>query len=394
MTEATTTTATTSTVRVPGATVTYDVRPGDGTTGQPPLMLIGSPMGAGGFATLAGHFADRTVLTYDPRGVERSTKDDPSTESTPEQHADDIHAVIAAAGGGPVDLFASSGGAVNALALVARHPDDVRILVAHEPPLAALTSDRAAAFAATEDIRDTYQRDGMGPAMAKFIILVSNKGDVPADFASMPVDPAMFGLPTQDDGSRNDALLQQNIITCTHFEPDFDALRAAPTDDRDRGRRGVSGPAGPSRRRGRGSAPRPVAGHLPGWPRRIPRRRVRPDRQARRVRREAPRGPRRQRLTTGRRGRSAGDEPDRRPLGLRRRHRVDGLVPVVVVLVRGTRRSRPRPRPGPPPRTRRRARRRRPRSGRSRWRAPGGTTGCRGRGPTGRRGRRRRGRPR
>jgi len=229
MTDGTLTQPTTQTVVVPGATVTYDVRPGDGKTGQPPLMLIGSPMGAGGFATLAGHFAERTVLTYDPRGVERSTKDDPSTESTPEQHADDIHAVIAAAGGGPVDLFASSGGAVNALALVARHPDDVRVLVAHEPPLAALTSDRATAFAATEDIRDTYQRDGMGPAMAKFILLVSHKGDVPADFASMPVDPAMFGLPAQDDGSRNDALLQQNIITCTHFEPDFDALQAAPT---------------------------------------------------------------------------------------------------------------------------------------------------------------------
>jgi pimeloyl-ACP methyl ester carboxylesterase len=228
MTEATTTRAATSTVRVPGATITYDVREG-GRGDEPPLMLIGSPMGAGGFGSLAGQFPDRTVLTYDPRGVERSTKDDPSTESTPEQHADDIHAVIAAAGGGPVDLFASSGGAVNALALVARHPDDVRILVAHEPPLAALTSDRDTAFAATEDIRDTYQRDGMGPAMAKFILLVSHKGDVPADFASMPVDPAMFGLPAQDDGSRNDALLQQNIITCTHFEPDFDALRAAPT---------------------------------------------------------------------------------------------------------------------------------------------------------------------
>jgi pimeloyl-ACP methyl ester carboxylesterase len=229
MTDATLSQPTTRTVAVPGATVTYDVRPADGTTTEPPLMLIGSPMGAGGFATLGTYFPDRTVLTYDPRGVERSTKDDPSTESTPEQHADDIHAVIAAAGGGPVDLFASSGGAVNALALVARHPDDVRVLVAHEPPLAALTSDRAAAFAATEDIRDTYQRDGFGPGMAKFIILVSNKGDVPADFASMPVDPAMFGLPTQDDGSRNDSLLQQNIITCTHFEPDFDALRAAPT---------------------------------------------------------------------------------------------------------------------------------------------------------------------
>jgi pimeloyl-ACP methyl ester carboxylesterase len=228
MTEATTTMAATSTVRVPGATITYDVREG-GRSDEPPLMLIGSPMGAGGFGNPRGPLPERTVLTYDPRGVERSTKDDPSTESTPEQHADDIHAVIEASGGGPVDLFASSGGAVNALALVAAHPDDVRVLVAHEPPLAALSPTAPPPFAATEDIRDTYQRDGMGPAMAKFILLVSHKGDVPADFASTPVDPAMFGLPAQDDGSRNDALLQQNIITCTHFEPDFDALRTAPT---------------------------------------------------------------------------------------------------------------------------------------------------------------------
>jgi hypothetical protein len=65
--------------------------------------------------------------------------------------------------------------------------------------------------------------------MAKFIVLVSHKGAIPADFAEQPVDPAMFGLPTQDDGSRNDALVGQNIITCTHYEPDFDALGATRT---------------------------------------------------------------------------------------------------------------------------------------------------------------------
>ena len=228
MTEATMITATTSTVRVPGATITYDVREGGG-TGQPALFLLGSPMAAAGFVTLAGHFGERTILTYDPRGTERSPKDDDTSESTPEQHADDIHAVISAAGGGPVDLFATSGGAVNALALVTRHPDDVRILVAHEPPLAAILPDRDAAFAATDDIQRTYQREGVGPAMAKFILLVMHEGEVPADFADRPVDPQMFGLPTQDDGSRNDPLVGQNIITCTHYEPDFDAIRSAPT---------------------------------------------------------------------------------------------------------------------------------------------------------------------
>jgi pimeloyl-ACP methyl ester carboxylesterase len=219
---------TTQAIDVPGATVTYDVRD-NGSADQPVLFLIGSPMGAGGFATLASHFPDRTVATYDPRGVERSAKDDPASESTPEQHGDDIHAVIEAIGRGPVDLFASSGGAVNALALVARHPDDVRILVAHEPPLAALVPDRAAALAATEDIAATYQREGTGPAMAKFIMIVGHRGPIPANFGAQPVDPAMFGLPTADDGSRNDALLQQNIITGTHYEPDIAALKAAPT---------------------------------------------------------------------------------------------------------------------------------------------------------------------
>src|SRR3954451_13724796 len=134
------------TLDAPGATITYDVRNGDSGDG-PALFVIGSPMGAAGFGTLAGHFADRTVITYDPRGVDRSEKADPSSPSTPDEHAEDLHRVIQAVGAGPVDLFASSGGAVNALALVARQPEDVRTLVAHEPPLASILPDRDAALA-------------------------------------------------------------------------------------------------------------------------------------------------------------------------------------------------------------------------------------------------------
>jgi pimeloyl-ACP methyl ester carboxylesterase len=219
---------TTSTLEAPGATLTYDVRRGPATA--PVLFLIGSPMGAGGFATLAGHFTDRTVVTYDPRGVERSTKADPATESTPEQHGDDVHRIIAELGAGSVDLFASSGGAVNALALVAKHPEDVRTLVAHEPPIAAILPDREGALATTEAIGATYKRSGFGPAMAQFIVAVSHKGPMTLEFAAQPApDPAMFGLPAADDGTRTDALLAQNIITCTHYEPDFGALRAAST---------------------------------------------------------------------------------------------------------------------------------------------------------------------
>jgi pimeloyl-ACP methyl ester carboxylesterase len=229
MTSSTTTSPTTHTLEVSGALLTYDVRRNEGCD-EPALFLIGSPMGAAGFGTLAGYFADRTVITYDPRGSERSRRTDGAATSTPEEHGDDLHRVIAAAGAGPVDLFASSGGAVNALALVARHPEDVRTLVAHEPPLAALVPDAEHALAACRDISDTYQRHGMGPAMAKFIAIVSHQGPVTAEYLTAPApDPAMFGLPAEDDGSRDDVLLGQNMLSCTSYEPDVEALRSAST---------------------------------------------------------------------------------------------------------------------------------------------------------------------
>jgi pimeloyl-ACP methyl ester carboxylesterase len=220
---------TTRTLAVPGATLTYDVRPG-GSPDATPLFMTASPMGAGGFGTLAGHFTDRTVVTYDPRGSERSQLTEPTTPPTPEQHAEDIHRIIQELGGGPVDLFASSGGAVNALALVAQYPDDVRTLVAHEPPLPTLLRDREAALAASRAVNETYRRSGWGAGMAHFIALVSHSGEFTADFAQQPApDPAMFGLPSEDDGSRTDPLLGMALVGSIGYEPDFEALRAAST---------------------------------------------------------------------------------------------------------------------------------------------------------------------
>ena len=219
----------THTLDAPGAVLHYDVRTGEPGT-EPVLLLIGSPMGASGFVTLAGHFTDRTVVTYDPRGAERSPRTDGASETTPDEHADDLHRIIAALDAGPADIFATSGGAVNALALVARHPEQVRTLVAHEPPAAQELPDREPALAACAGVRQTYQRSGFGPAMAKFIALVSYEGPIPAGYADQPgPDPSAFGLPAADDGPRNDPLLGQNMVSCTHYRHDFDALRAAPT---------------------------------------------------------------------------------------------------------------------------------------------------------------------
>src|SRR6201995_676514 len=166
----------TYTLDVPGAVLTYDVRANEAST-EPVLLIIGSPMGARGFTTLAGHFEDRTVVTYDPRGAERSSqRDDRTAEISPDEHADDLHRLIGTLGTGPVDILASSGGAVNALALVAKHPEQVRTLVAHEPPAIREAPDSGPALAVNEDIRQTYLRSGFGPAMAKFIAFVGYQG--------------------------------------------------------------------------------------------------------------------------------------------------------------------------------------------------------------------------
>jgi len=213
----------------PGAVLHYDVR-SNNASARPVLLLIGSPMGATGFGTLAGHFTDRTVVTYDPRGSERSKRTDGATKTTTEEQADDLHRLITALGTGPVDIFGSSGGAVNALALVAKHPEQVRTLVAHEPPAAQELPDREEALAVCDAIHETYLHAGFGPAMAQFIAVVSHDGPFPAGFANEPgPDPATFGLPTEDDGSRDDALVGLNMPSTPAYKHDFDALRAVPT---------------------------------------------------------------------------------------------------------------------------------------------------------------------
>ncbi|MFD7310678.1 alpha/beta fold hydrolase [Promicromonospora sp. NPDC059942] len=220
----------THTLEVPGAVLTYDVREAATPTDEPPLLLFGLPMGAQGFTTLAGHFTDRTVVTYDPRGVERSTRSG-SDMPVMSNHADDVHRVIEAVGGGPVDLFASSGGAAVALDLAATHPEDVRTVVAHEPPLPSVLPDRAAVVAAMTDIHDTYQAKGFGAGMAKFIALVMAAGELTADYAAQPdPDPAMFGLPTEDDGARDDLLLGVNMLTLPPYEPAWATLKAGTPD--------------------------------------------------------------------------------------------------------------------------------------------------------------------
>lgn len=221
----------TRTLETDGATITYDVHgPLPAADGQPVLMMVGQPMDATGFRALAGHFPDRTVVTYDPRGIGRSTRRDGAETHSPTVQAQDLHALVGALGAGPVDLFASSGGAVTALALVTAHQDDVVTLVAHEPPLLHVLPDAAAAQRANAAVQDVYRAKGWGSGMAAFLAMTMWEGEFTDDYFAQPApDPAQFGMPTQDDGSRDDPLLGGRSAPITDYRLDVEALAAAPT---------------------------------------------------------------------------------------------------------------------------------------------------------------------
>lgn len=221
----------THTLKTDGADLVYDVRgPLPAPDGRPPLLMIGHPMDAAGFAALAARFPERTVATYDPRGLGRSIRRDGRVDHTPQTQADDVHAVIEALGAGPVEMFASSGGAIIALAVVARYPGDVSTLVAHEPPLIGVVPDGPAAVRARAGVREAYEKRGWGAGMAAFVAMTSWKGEfTDAYFAQPEADPAALGLPTGDDGSRDDPLLSDRSWAVSSHRPDADAIAAAPT---------------------------------------------------------------------------------------------------------------------------------------------------------------------
>lgn len=205
--------------------ITYDIRGdlADVTPDRPALFLFATPMEAAAFGALAEHFTDRPVVTYDPRGAGRNPTG--TTDITLDQHVDDLHRVISALGAGPVDAFGSSGGGVSLLALAATHPDDLRRVVVHEPATAAPLPDRDAVLAVVRDLKQTYATQGEGAAMAKFIQFVMLQGPVPEGYLDQPApDPATFGMPAEDDGSRTNPLFR-SMPSTNEYEVDAAALR-------------------------------------------------------------------------------------------------------------------------------------------------------------------------
>ena len=210
------------TLDVPGARLYYQ-RQGAG----PLLLMIGSPMDSAGFAGLARALADRyAVVTYDPRGIGNSTREDATQDVTPEQQADDVHRLLSVLGGERAHVFGSSGGAVVGLALVTAHPGQVRTLVAHEPPVIELLPGREQVRAQIQDIYDTYRADGADKAMARFMVQ-AGLGEAPGQEAGVPRwEPSPEQLATMR--ASTEMFLAHLLRPTTNYRPDVEALRAAP----------------------------------------------------------------------------------------------------------------------------------------------------------------------
>ncbi|WP_030162397.1 alpha/beta fold hydrolase [Streptomyces sp. NRRL S-244] len=161
-------------LRVNGATLHYEVR------GQGPLLLL-IPGGAGGAAAFDGIAddlaAEYSVATYDPRGISRSTLDDPEAEQSVAAHADDALRILdLLSPGEPARVFGASSGAIAAVHLLTAHPERVERLVAHEPPLVEVLPDAPEHRALLVRVQETFRTRGLLPAMAEFAAGLAKEG--------------------------------------------------------------------------------------------------------------------------------------------------------------------------------------------------------------------------
>jgi pimeloyl-ACP methyl ester carboxylesterase len=210
-----------NTLKTPGASLYYEVR-GSG----PTLLLIpGGPTDAAIYTNFAPLLADKyTVVTCDPRGNSRSVLDGPPEDWRAATHGDDAALLLEAVADGPAYVFGNSGGALVGLDLAARHPERVRMVVAHEPPAVELLPDAAEHRARSKQVYETYRSAGVGAAMQQFLAFSGLKGGPPPSPAGEPPSPETMEAMARM--GRNMALfLEHGQRQIGAFAPDVAALR-------------------------------------------------------------------------------------------------------------------------------------------------------------------------
>ncbi|MGW5193746.1 alpha/beta fold hydrolase [Kribbella sp. NPDC004138] len=205
---------------VPGATLHYEV------TGSGPVLLLiaGGGTDAGVFSGMVGQLAaEYTVVTYDPRGNSRSRSDGDATDESVEQSAADALALLdAVAGHEPAYVFGTSSGAITGLELITRHPERVRMLVAHEPPCTEVLPDAADARAFFEDVYETYREDGLTAADVVFMM-----GTGMDDDAMPPMEDLLPEYRELAERMQANAatFYEHKLLPFTRYLPDLDALK-------------------------------------------------------------------------------------------------------------------------------------------------------------------------
>ncbi|WP_328315711.1 alpha/beta fold hydrolase [Streptomyces sp. NBC_00388] len=208
-------------LRVNGATLHYEVR------GHGPLLLL-IPGGTGGAASF-DHIADDlaaeyTVATYDPRGMSRSTLDDPGAEQRVSEHADDAFRLLdLLSPGEPARVFGTSSGAITALYLLTAQPGRVERVVAHEPPVVMVLPDAAAHRELIVRVQETFRTRGLMPAMSVFAAGLRRDGDTtePEKEVRLPPQAAARAEQTMADLPYFVGRIVPVFMSCT---PDIDRL--------------------------------------------------------------------------------------------------------------------------------------------------------------------------
>ncbi|TDO64122.1 pimeloyl-ACP methyl ester carboxylesterase [Kribbella sp. VKM Ac-2571] len=209
---------------VPGATLHYEV------AGSGPVLLLiaGGGTDAGVFCGMVGQLAaEYTVVTYDPRGNSRSEYVGDATDETLAQSAADALALIdAVAGSEPAYVFGTSSGAITGLELITRHPERVRMLVAHEPPctevLPGSDADDARAFFA--DVYETYRKDGLTAADVVFMMGTGMDDDAMPPMEDLLPEYRELAERMQANAAN---FYEHKLLPFTRYEPDLDALKRA-----------------------------------------------------------------------------------------------------------------------------------------------------------------------
>jgi pimeloyl-ACP methyl ester carboxylesterase len=197
----------------------FDVR------GHGPLLLV-LPGGAGhpaGLGPLTERLAARfTVVTFDPLGLAHGRLGRPVPGQRVAEWSDGARRVLDATlpGGRSAYVLGFSSGAVAALDLLARHPQRLAHVVAHEPPCVAPLPDGARQQGLFREVAETYRTAGPQAAVARLTAVLAEQPVPQVPAGARPLAP-------EEESQQPMALFLRHVLgPFTAYRPDTAALRA------------------------------------------------------------------------------------------------------------------------------------------------------------------------